>query len=1276
MGCSVSFDYGGYVDREPISVQLLGGFNLRCRTGTIDSLPRRSASLLAYLIMNRNRPQTRDLLAGRFWSDLPEEKARKRLSNTLWQIRSALGEIGLDDLVVSTSTTIQLATGWPLEIDVEEFERRLDDIDREWAQQSARVPLADKLTALIAEYPGDLLAGHYDDWIEAERAAVKDRYTNAIWQAIRLYKGRSDYVTALRYARQLVGYDPLADENHREVMRLCALLGQPAAAERQYRSCCAVLAEELGVEPSWETTELHERIQSEASSAAAPLSALGELETPIIGRSRERAVLLARIDELLNGQGGLLLIEGDPGIGKSRLVEDLADAADWRGVRLLATANTEVSRLRPYHAIESVLSPAVSGLRGEHLAEVTDQIWLQQASEVLPELRQYVTAPAQRALLPGEEPSRMTEALARILLAQGGLGPTLVILEDMHWCDDDSIRVFAGLGKRLSRSGVLICLTYRRFEAEQNEGIWSAISRLEAIPGSTRVVLAALNRSEIRELVSAELGPGALPSRIQERLVEESGGNPLFVLEALQDPEALLLTDAVEREPHEHPDRFPVTVARALQQRLDSLPADVRTVLRGMAVLAEPCSSQLVSSITGLDRRCTLGSLTEAVDRGFLVEIGAGICRFCHDQTRRAVYHAMSDEEILAWHRQIHQALVTEDRPQAEQVAYHADLGELWAEAVHWHTIAAHSAEAVDALGVAAEHFNQADRAAQLAGISEVDRFGDLLSHERALDILGRRDEQEILLKRLIDLDLNVEERIDLAERQAWLMGHTDRHDEAAHLASQWADRALDAGLPNHRLLTVLGVVRYWNGSFYEAIEALRLALKAAPDKQTDITIKNHLGRVLIDVSEFDEGNALVAEALETAEQIGDIRGQVEAIIHQSISALRRGHNAEAMARAEASLPLSRSIGYRYGEGVSLANLATLHSIRGQAGVALDLFDDAAEVFDVLGSVRPKAVVKNNLAEIYAGFLGEYHEAAKLYGEAAGMFRHLGDERRELRAMSRLSGIDWEGGRRRLARRRLQRIIERAGELSDPQVELEARRVIAECLSRNGDHAEALPHLDRALELIDENAVAYAVPSLLALRGEVALAVDDLETAAGFADRAAAANKPESEFGFMTAWRCGCIYRAVRRNDDAASQFALAFRLLESNLAGVDEARAATARSLPRFAAIIEDYERFHPRLVEVWLPMESTPIGRPLKPDEFKLVTWSASIPSDWRTTDAAQRRRWRVLRLCHEAVEQGALARVHDLADLLRVSERTVKRDLAELRRRGEQPVTRRSS
>ena len=492
--------------REPVFVQVLGGFSLRSGSDTLDSLPRRSATLLAYLILNRQRPQTRDLLAGRFWSDLPEDKARKRLSNTLWQIRNALGEVGLDGLIVVTNTTIQFDPDQPLHVDAWDFESRLDDIEREWSQRSARGRLADKLTTLIDKYPGDLLAGHYEDWIDAERSSIRERYINAVWNAVRLYKGRSDYVTALRYARLLVVHEPMAEENHREVMRLHALLGQPGAAERQYRSCCRTLEEELGVEPSWETTELLERIQNEASRVVAPLDEMGELDTPMIGRSRERATLLARVDELVNGNGGIVLVEGDAGIGKSRLLEELADAAEWRNIRVLNAACTEVSRLTPFHAVQAVLEPAATGLRAEHLAEVTEQVWLRQASDVLPELRQFVTTPALGALRPEEQPDRMTEALARVMLAQGGLGPTLVLIEDVHWCDNDSMDVINGLANRAPQSGVLICMTYRRFEAEQSGAIWGAISRLEAMPSSSRVVLSPLNQVETR-------GPGQCAAR-------------------------------------------------------------------------------------------------------------------------------------------------------------------------------------------------------------------------------------------------------------------------------------------------------------------------------------------------------------------------------------------------------------------------------------------------------------------------------------------------------------------------------------------------------------------------------------------------------------------------------------------------------------------------------------------------------------------------------------------------------------------------------------------
>ena len=1264
-------------DQDLITVQMLGGFNLRSQRGPVEALPRKSASLLAYLIMNRSRPQTRDLLAGRFWSDLPEDKARKRLSNTLWQIRTALGSVAAESLILATNSTIQVSPDWLLEADVDDFERQLDDIEREWANHSARGPLIERLSKLIADYPGDLLAGYYDDWIEGERSRIRDRYTAAVWQVIRLFKARSDYVTALRYARQLVAHDRLAEESHREVMRLCALLGQVGAAERQYQTCWRVLEDELGVEPSWDTTELIERIKAEASNAAAPMAAIEALETPIVGRSRERAVLLARVDDLMSGQGGLALVEGDPGMGKSRVVTDLMDAAEWRGARVLSAGHTELSRSRPYQGLHDSLAPVTSGLRGEHLAEVVEPIWLEHASVVFPDLARYLTGPvAYRALRREEEPARMNEALARVLLAQGGLGPTLVVLEDAHWCDDDSMMVLTNLGNRLSRSGVLICLTYRRFEAEQTDNVWSAISHLEGLPSTTRVVLGSLNKPEIRELVSAEVGPGALPNRVIEQLVEESDGNPLFVLEALRDPEALLATEGAVHLPGADIGRFPETVAKALQRRIGSLPDDVSKVLQSMAVVAEPCSSQLVSTVTGLDRRGTLTGMTEAVKRGFLVEMGAGICRFVHDQTRRSVYHSMSDPDILKWHERIFRALVAEEGVPAEQLAQHADMARLWDESIHWHSVAAHSAKSINAFGVAAEHYRQADEAAGRTGRSPVERFDELLRYEQALDVLGRRDEQQVLLKRLVDLELPLEARIHLAERQAWLLGQIDRHEEAAQLAIEWADRAWDASLPNYRLLTVLGVVRYWSGGLPEAVDALRRALKAAPDDDARVTIRNHLGRALIDLSEFDEGNALVAEALEMAEDLGDIRSQVEALTHRAISAVRRGRNAEALEFAEHTLPLSRSIGYRYGEGVALMTLANMRTGQGQAGMALPLFAEAADVFESLGNSRAKAHVNYNLGEFHLRFLGENDEAAQNYGAAATYFRSVGDRRLERMAMANLSAIDWRSGRRRLARRRLQGLIEWAETVGDPMVELEARRIGAECATSVDSHLEAIVHLDRVIDLIEDSAMASVLPHALAHRGLAALDAGHPEDAERFVDQAAPPNKPESEFALITAWRCGKVYRAVDRPEDAAAQFALAYRLLDSNLNGLESERAAKARNLPQFAAIIEDYEIDHERVIEVELPAVDAPTGRPLHSDDYLTVAWTLSRPTDWSKKNSADRRKIRIDRLCGEAVNQGGLARIVDLAAVLEVSERTIKRDLSDLRAKGQRPKTRRSA
>jgi DNA-binding SARP family transcriptional activator len=1256
---------------------MLGGFELTAGDNTVNPLPRQAASLLAYLLVHRNRPQTRDLLAGRFWSDQADDRARKRLSNALWKIRAAFRDAGIDGLLQTTSTTVQISPDWRVEIDFESFERRLDDITTELQQRVSRIALAERLAEIVDSYPGDFLAGHYDDWIEAERTRIRDRCLDALWQLIKLYKGRSDYTTAVRYARELVIHDPFREEAHREVMRLCALLGQTAAAERQYELCRRVLDDELGVEPSWETTELIERIRFEGAAAAAPLGFMDASAGPIIGRGRERAILLNRVDDLVGGNGGVALIEGDPGIGKSRLVEDLIDSAEWRGVRVLTAGHTELSAMEPYQAIREALTPATTGLRGEHLAEVTEPVWLQQASSLFQDLRPYVIdAGARQPLRPEEEPARMSEALARIILAQGGLGPTLIVFEDVHWSDGDSMQVFANLGQRLARSGVLICLSYRRFQAEQSEAVWPVISRLERLGTTTRVVVSPLNQAEIRELVAAQLGPGGLPNRVLERLVNDSDGNPLLVKEALRDPEALVAADQSGDSSEVLIDRYPATIARALAQRLASLTEDVRRIMSALAVLGEPCTVQQAADITVLDRRRTLGALNDAISRGFLVEAESGLCQFSHDQTRRAVYQSIDREEILSWHHQIFQTLVASPMAQPHQLAYHADKAKLWDDAAHWHLVAARGAVEINAFGVAAGHYSRADEAAETAGRTLVERVGELLEYEAVLDVLGRRTDQQMLLKRLHELDLPLADRLELVEREAWLMANTDRPDEAAQLALRWVPKARGDGQSSHQLLTVVGVARYRGGDLNGAVKSLRDALKATPDDAGRVTIDNQLGRALIDMAETEEGDRLVARALAKAEELDDVRSQVEALGYQSVSAFRRGDHDEAVACGRRTLELSRKIGYRYGEGGSLVNLASFYTAQGRGGKALPLFDQAAEVFGSVGHGRGEAFVKANLAELHHRLLGEHEEAAALANSAAVYFRGVGDRRMEIMSLCKLCSIDWRSGRRRLARRRLKHLIDDSVAIENHECQIEARRIAADFAVESDDYHAAIIEIDVALDLIERHSVGYVMAHALALRAVASLELGDTAGAVRYVERAIPLNRAEAEYAFITAWRCGRVLKAAGQEADAIGQFELAYELLESNLDGLPDDKRTAAWASAEYTAVIEDYEKLQARFMDVVLPVAVAPLGRPLNADEFTIVRWSISIPDDWKIPSSAERRRKRVLRLTEQATEAGAVARVSDLADALGVSERTVKRDLAELRRLGCKPRTRRSS
>jgi len=373
---------------ERLEIRLLGGFQLGRDGRILDQLPLRAArSLFAFLVLNRERPHTRDLLAGTFWPDFDESRARRRLSQALWQTQATLGEEDEQRFLIGTPDTIRFNADADFWLDVDEFKAALDE-----AADADRSSEVEALTRAVDLYSGDLLAGFYDDWLFPDQDGLRTRFLTALERLADLAMARSDYETALALARRLSQENEFDEEAHRRVMRIAVLLGRHNEALRQFEECRRVLAEEMGTTPSTETLELYEATVADRDAGSRALPSheesplFGDADTaPFVGRDTERARFAQRLDEVLEGRGGIVLVEGESGVGKTRLMREVADDAQWRGMDVI-WGRSAPSGGRPFGPIGDALRTGLSDLRIRQLQNRLDDTRLATLAPLIPQL--------------------------------------------------------------------------------------------------------------------------------------------------------------------------------------------------------------------------------------------------------------------------------------------------------------------------------------------------------------------------------------------------------------------------------------------------------------------------------------------------------------------------------------------------------------------------------------------------------------------------------------------------------------------------------------------------------------------------------------------------------------------------------------------------------------------------------------------------------------------------------------------------------------------------
>ncbi|NMO88953.1 AAA family ATPase [Actinomycetospora sp. TBRC 11914] len=619
-------------------IRLLGEQVVGDATGAPLAVPPRAVALVGYLALHAGIPQQRGRIATLFWPDSTDEQALTNLRRELHHLRGALdGESGL----AATGRELTWRDTPACRVDLREFVLA-DDAARAAARAGADDDVVTHATAALAAYGGEFLPGGYDDWLLDARTELESRCVAVCDLLVDALVRAGDTARAVEVARRRVRLRPLDELGHRRLIELLGELGDRAGAVSSYHHCAAILERELGVTPDPATRRPLDLLlarDDDPGPVPAPPDVGGRSggTSTLVGRGVELGTLRARWRAAAAGRPCAVVVRGDPGVGKTRLVAELAESARLDGA-VVATAQCfgAAGRLALAPVAEWLRVPAVRAGWA-----TLDPVWRVEVERLVPAAASRDVGPGGRAVVEAWQRHRFFEGLARALVGTGR--PTLLVLDNLHWCDAETL-AFLTLCLGLAPDTPVMVVATMRTEASEHEpqvGAW--VSRLRATGTLTELFLGPLEGPDSARLASAVAGV-AMSAEDVEVLQASTGGFPLYVVEAA-------------RRTLENSSPIPVgDLATVLRERLDQVSGQAREVAALAAAIGRDFTLDLVTAAGELDPDTVVRAVDELWRRRILTEVGEGY-DFSHDLVRDGAYAQISPPRRWLLHRRVAQGL-------------------------------------------------------------------------------------------------------------------------------------------------------------------------------------------------------------------------------------------------------------------------------------------------------------------------------------------------------------------------------------------------------------------------------------------------------------------------------------------------------------------------------------------------------------------------------------------------------------------------------------------